>query len=743
MNSTLMRIILLILTFGTAYSGFAQTFTGTVRDKETDELIPFAEVFFVELNAGRVTDENGVFKIEHSHPKNIEVQISFIGYNTLKTKIDMSQVHEQTFYLEPNHIELNEVVVSVPTGKLQRENVVSVEQKKITQLQQTAPATLAEAISSIPGVEQNTTGVGIGKPVIRGLTGNRIVTYAQGIRIENQQWGDEHGLGVGEAGIESVEVIKGPASLLYGSDALGGVLYFVDERYASHNTVEGYLKSNFLSNTLGSINSFGAKVHNEKLTFNLFGGYSTNADYSIPGGQRVSNSRFDEKNAKAALGFHSKNWISNIRYSYLQNYFGITEAADYVTSVDRTFVLPYQKISNHNLSVENVLFTGNSTWNLMLGYTDNNRNEYEDSEVDPALSMDLRTSTYNLKWNSPSFNDEKLDFIIGSQGMYQTNTNSGEEILIPDAKTIDLGGYAIVNYALDGVQLQGGIRYDHRLIDTKEVIDPTYGVPAFNNDYGSINYSGGAVFTLNNVTLRANLSSGFRAPNTSELLSNGVHEGTNRFEKGNPDLKSEQATQFDFSFDFKNKHIEFTINPFINSIHNYIYLSPAGTFEQGAPVYDYLQSTALLTGGEMGVHYHPHSVHWLHIESDLSSVFAQDADKNALPLIPATKWNTSLKVEFTSKKPVRMENVYVENVYKFAQNRVGQFETTTPGYNLVNMGFNMALGSGSRPFEINGGVKNIFNTEYIDHLSRFKPMGIPNPGINFFLGIKMGFEKKI
>lgn len=742
MNFTIKGVLLLFI-YSIASTSFAQTFKGTVLDKETKEPVPYADVFFVELNTGRVTDENGVFEIEHQHPKNIEVQISFIGYNTLSTKIDMSKVKEQTFYLEPNHIELNEIVVSVPTGKLQRENITSVEQKKITDLKQNAPATLAEAISNIPGVEQTSTGVGIGKPIIRGLSGNRIVTYAQGIRIENQQWGDEHGLGVGEAGIESVEVIKGPASLLYGSDALGGVLYFVDERYAKHNTVEGSLQSRFLSNTLGSINTFGAKVHKEDLVFNLFGGYSSHADYTIPGNERVANTRFDEKNAKASIGFHQKNWIANLRYSYLQNHFGITEGPDYSTSTDRSFVLPYQKISNHNLSLENVLYSGNSTYSLILGYTDNNRNEYENSVTSPALSMNLQTSTYNLKWNSPSFSNEKLDFIVGSQGMYQTNTNSGEEILIPDAKTIDLGGYAIVNYALENIQFQGGIRYDHRLIDTKEVADPNFGVPAFNNDYSSFNYSAGAVYTVKNITLRANLSSGFRAPTTSELLSNGVHEGTNRFEKGNPNLKSEQANQFDFTFDFRNKHIEFTINPFINVIQNYIYLSPTGNTVSGVPEYAYLQSSARLMGGEMGVHYHPHSVHWLHIESDLSNIIAEDAEQNPLPLIPATKWSTSFKVEFSSKRNVRLENVYIQNVYKFEQNRTSQFETVTPSYNLVNLGFNMALGSGNRPIEIDGGVKNIFDVKYIDHLSRFKPMGIPNPGINFFLGIKMGFEKNL
>ena len=174
------------------------------------------------------------------------------------------------------------MVISVPGGKLQSENIVNIERRKLEQLQQTAPATLAEAISNIPGVEQNTTGTGIGKPVIRGLSGNRIVTYAQGIRIENQQWGAEHGLGVGEVGIESAEVIKGPASLLYGSDALGGVLYFVDERYAKHNTVEGFAQIRFLSNTLGIFNTLGTKLHKGRFKLNLFGTYTSNADYQTP-----------------------------------------------------------------------------------------------------------------------------------------------------------------------------------------------------------------------------------------------------------------------------------------------------------------------------------------------------------------------------------------------------------------------------------------------------------------------------
>ncbi len=727
-----------------ALSANAQVFTGTVLDNETNEPIPYADVFFVELNTGRVTDMSGQFEIEHYHPKSIQILISFIGYTTLKEELDLNAISSRVFYLEPTHMELEEVIVSFSTGKLQNENVVSVEQKKITELQNSSPLTLAEAISNIAGVEQNTTGVGIGKPIIRGLSGSRIVTYSQGIRVENQQWGSEHGLGVGEVGIESVEVIKGPASLLYGSDALGGVLYFVDERYATHNTIEGFAQTTFLSNTLGSINNVGLKLHNEKVLFNLFGSLSSHADYNTPQENRVINTRFNEKNVKASLGFHKNNWISNIRYSYLLNNFGISEDATYSSSTARDMQLPFQTIGNHALSIENTLFTGDASWDLTLGYTSNKRQEFEDNENTAALDMNLRTGTYNLKWTSPMVSD-KIEFIIGSQGMWQTNLNSGEEQLTPDATTKDIGVFGLTNINLNQLQLQFGIRYDQRAIDSQQGLDDAAQIkfPLLNKKYTSINYSGGAVYSLNAITLRANIASGFRAPNTSELLSNGVHEGTNRYEIGNSNLVSEQATQVDFSFDVRNKHIEVSVNPFMNVIKNYIFISPTGTSIGNTAVYEYKQTNATLMGGEFGVHYHPHSIHWLHLESNLAVVYAQDESDKPLPLIPATNINTTLKVEFTSSNKFRVKDIHVQDIYKFTQDRAGQFETSTASYNILNIGMNLVLRTKGQPIEMRLGIKNVLNTTYIDHLARFKPLGIPNPGINGYIGLKVKFNKQL
>ncbi|MFT5819065.1 MAG: iron complex outermembrane receptor protein [Crocinitomix sp.] len=721
---------------------FGQTFTGTVLNSETKAPLVGAQIYFTDLKTGTETDKNGTFLIQNLTQKSLHIQITLDGYNIIEEFIDLEAKTAKTFYLEKGHFEFDEVIVSAPKTKLQGENIVNITHKKMADLQQTAPLTLAEAISTIPGVEQTTTGAGIGKPVIRGLSGNRIVTYAQGIRIENQQWGDEHGLGVGEVGIESVEVIKGPASLLYGSDALGGVLYFNDERYASQNTIQGFAQTQFLSNTLGSKNSLGFKIHKGKLKFNLFGAYSSQADYQVPNFDRVFNTRFDEKNVKVALGFNTSRWISNIRYSYLQNNYGIIEDATYSDTTDRNFMLPFQTIDNHNVSFENILFTGKSKLNLTLGYTNNYRKEFEEDANEPALGLYLNTFTYNLKWHSPTFK-KRIDFIIGSQGMAQQNKNNGEEVLIPDAATTDFGAFLIANLNFDKIQFQAGLRGDYREIDTKEMVTDEGAFPALNKSYKGFTYSGGAVYKRDKIKFRANISNGFRAPNTTELLSNGVHHGTNRYIKGASNLINENATQFDISMNYQNEHFAFSVNTFYNAIQDYIFLSPSNEIIDGSPVFEFLQTDAFLYGGELGFHYHPHKIHWLHLESNLSTVFAEDQNKNPLPLIPQTKISSTVRADFTSDGKVQLKNVFIQHIYKFQQDRIGLFEINSNAYHLINAGLSLEIATKNKPIEISTGVKNALNTSYIDHLSRFKTLGLQNQGINFYIGLKIKLDKSL
>jgi iron complex outermembrane receptor protein len=288
----------------------------------------------------------------------------------------------------------------------------------------------------------------------------------------------------------------------------------------------------------------------------------------------------------------------------------------------------------------------------------------------------------------------------------------------------------------------GGVRGDLRRIDAKATPTDDLVTDALTRDFRNFNFSGGFAYNINNSTFRGNVSSGFRAPNTSELLSNGKHEGTNRYEIGNKSLVSENAIQIDLAYELENEHFSLFINPFTNFIDNYIYLLPLDSIIENAPVFQYVQSKARLVGGEVSLHYHPHKIHWLHIESSFSTLFAQDDSGQDLPLIPATNINSRLKAELNTSG-IHDTEVFLQHIYRFHQNKTAPFESVTSSYHLVNLGFSTSFDLGTIPVSFNTGIKNLFNTQYIDHLSRLKPMGIPNQGRNFYVGLQFGFTKDL
>ena len=196
--------------------------------------------------------------------------------------------------------------------------------------------------------------------------------------------------------------------------------------------------------------------------------------------------------------------------------------------------------------------------------------------------------------------------------MNQVNSNYGEEQLIPDATTNDFGVFATSHIHFEKADVQLGARFDNRQLDILNSI---------NRNFNSFNGALGVKTNITNgVTARVNLATGFRAPNLSELASDGSHGGTNRYEIGNSDLKNEQNFQTDIALEFKNEHLELFANGFYNKINDYIFLSPNGDIIDADPVYEYLQDNALLYGGEFGFHLHPHPLDWIHFESSFAMV---------------------------------------------------------------------------------------------------------------------------
>ena len=713
----------------------------SVVDSESLKPIPYASVEIYEMQIQSYCDINGTYEIGYLS-NTTPVIISANGYKPISFIYKADETNSYDIKLEKSHIFLNEIVVSPTTGLIQKNNLTNVTLKKINQADQIMAPNLMELITTVPGVYSINTGASISKPVIRGLSGLKVVTFLNGLRIENQQWANDHGLNFTDIGIKSVEIVKGPSSLLYGADALGGVLYFTDEDYLPPNSFNSSFETRFESNSSSSFNIARIKLATEKIRLNVYAGYKSAAEYQIPNGEFVKNSSYNRKSLKASLGYNKNNWILNLRYNYNSNENGLPGHTHSLNPSPQEFlletqhrdrILPLQLIEDHYLSIENKLILSNqSIIKFNTGFTSNSITEFEEKVTIPGISMLLNNIPYNFSFTS--YLNKNIKWISGIQGMLTKNSNdeSAESSLIPNASSYDIGSYSLLQYSKSQFETQIGLRYDIREIDAGDLLS---------KNFSKINGSFGLVFQKGLYTLRTNISSGFRPPHLSEMLSYGVHHGTNRFEIGSQDLESEFANQFDISLDYGTEHINFNINPFYNHFQNYIYVAPTADFIDGYQVYEYTQASSARTyGGEIYLHYHPHFAHRLHIENDFSYVIGEDNNNNPLPLIPQTRLNSNLKYEFAETgKKFQLETILLQRTQFLDKNDVSTFETPSDSYEIYNIEGNFSY-SGEQNILMKLGVRNLFNTTYINHLSNLKGIGLPSAGINFYISINYLFN---
>lgn len=747
------NIILASLAFslGMAMSFAQNILQGKVTDQNNEGLL--AQVHIARTEIGTLADFDGNFTLNNIPNGKYEVIITYLGYSTQSHALVFPV--EDNFRLEitmkPSAVEMDAVILSIPFHKLQKDNVMKVEHLSATELSKQGAIGLSEGIQSIAGVNSIETGVGIGKPVIRGLSSNRVLTYAQGVRLENQQFGEEHGLGISDTGIESLEVIKGPASLLYGSDALGGVLYVNPERFAADDSYEADASAKYFSNTQGS--HFNAGVKNTSNGFGIIarGGYTSHKDFKTGNGLRASNTRFDETDFKFGAQYKNENISSSLRYNFNKNTLGISEGFG-EQSKSMKFEEPYQKVDSHIFSLNNTIYGDKSKWIVNLGYIANDRKEFEEHDHDHAhpspladnhddeasLRLKLNTFNYNIQHHFPS--TEHSDYIMGLQGMYQTNKNYGEEILIPDAKIYDAGVFLTSHHHINKIGLQAGLRFDTRRLKTQRTWnehDQAYIEPISKN-FNSLNAALGLKTDLSKqAVMRLNLATGFRAPNLAELTSDGVHHGTFRYEIGNVDLKSEQNFQVDLALEYYLSNVELYVNAFYNYIDDYIFLNPTGSFIEDNPVYHYTQKNAKLYGGELGFHIHPQDLTWFHIDNSYEMVIGKQSSGDYLPFIPAHSLNNTLRIDFKDGKLINNSSAFVKLKNTFKQQNTSQFETSTAGYSLVDLGFNTSIDWANAKIDLGISVTNLLDKTYYSHLSRLKEVGVYDIGRNIVLSTSL------
>lgn len=732
------KLILLYSLFIGIVANAQVTLTGTVKDLANQGL-PGAVIYFPDLKSGAVSQADGSFTINNLPKIKTLLQVRLLGYKTFVKTIDLATQTTLSVLLEESVVEENEVVVTgvSKATEVKRSAVpmVFIDQKYI---QQNTATNAIDVLARVPGVSTLSTGPNVSKPYIRGLGYNRVLTLFDGVRMEGQQWGDEHGIEVDQYLIDRIEVVKGPASLIYGSDALAGVVNLLPENPLSDGVVKGDLQANYQTNNGLVASSLSFAGNTKGFIWGIRGSYKAASNFQNKYDGRVYNTGFNEKDAYAYVGLNRKWGYSHLTLSMFDNLQEIPDGSR--DSLTRRFTkqiteddtlrpivsddelrsykigVIHQRVQHYRVFSTSNIILGQSKLAVRLGYQQSIRREYGHPQAADiaALYLLLNTVSYDVKYYLPEKNG--WETTTGINGMYQTNnTDKATEFVIPNFNLFDFGPFIYAKKTVGKFDFAAGARYDIRhfnngalytITDTTTGFDKvvSHDVSGATQQFSSYShtfqgFSGSAGLTYNissRFLIKANIARGYRAPNISEISAKGVHPGTGFQQLGNPDFKPEFNLQEDIGVFFDSEHISASGEAFHNIISNYIFNQKLQSVSGGDslfvqdgnsyPVYKFRQTRARLFGGEVRIDIHPHPLDWLHFENSVSMVYALnlggngaviDATNKYLPFIPPLHTNSELRAEVKNKIAC-FNHLYVKVgvQYYAAQNRILSADNT-------------------------------------------------------------------
>jgi iron complex outermembrane receptor protein len=667
--------------------GAIGTLTGTVTDKADGKPIVGATVSVPDLRNGAVTDVNGHYTLNHL-PRGIYlVQVSYLGYATFNQSVDFTKITTLNVQLQASSIETGEVVITgvSKATEIKRDPVPMVAVGKNYIDERSASGNVIDEIANLPGISAVTTGPNVSKPFIHGLGYNRVVTAEDGIRQEGQQWGDEHGIEVDQNSIDRIEIIKGPASLSYGSDAIGGVVNLITPPPVPEGKILGSVQGIYGTNQGLMNGSFRLYGNQNGLVWGTIISGKEAKDFQNPHDGRVFHTGYKEGDARAMIGLN-KSWGSSYLNASIFDDFQeipdgsrdsltrkftqqITDADTYRPIVPESILNSYaitplhQHVQLYRIYDNSNIILGNGNLIVNLGYQFSHRREYTHyTEPDiPGLNLHLATYTYDVKYNFNLGND--YETTVGVNGQYQNNTIGGATVFpIPAYHQFDIGPFAIIKKSFGKLDLSAGARYDSRSIteqaayvDTTNAAyptlvgqNPTTGpnvykqFSALSKTFSGATGSFGATYNFSDeFLLKGNIARGFRAPSIAELSANGADPGSSIYHVGNPDFKPEFNLQGDIGAFLTLPNVNASVEVFDNNIQNYIFQeqildsqgNPVRVNPDGSPnpngiyaKYTYVQSTARIDGGEFYLDIHP--LPWLHFANSLTLTYGTNLGNN-------------------------------------------------------------------------------------------------------------------
>lgn len=786
------KLILFSILILTVYFGFSQQkskaeLSGKITDANTGQALVGASIVLVETKVGTITDPSGNYLFHNIPSGHALIEISSAGYRSIVEHVDIYGTMQKDYKLVTSIIETEGVTITaVGAATSIRKAPISITRVNKEELLATPSSNIIDALRKQPGVSQLTTGPAISKPIIRGLGYNRLVVINDGLRQEGQQWGDEHGIEIDENSVSRIEIVKGPASLIYGSDALAGVVNIITTAPTTINTVKASILSSYGTNNKQRSIYGNIGGNQNGFNWNLWGDYKAAADYKNKYDGYVWNSKFNEKNIGGYIGYNGAWGYSHLIISRFNQKVGLIEGArdddgnfiktlaggvkPAATKTDFNSIdpqIPYQHIYHTKITLDNSFKAGTGKVSLILGLQRNQRQEFGNPDMpgEKALYFDLHTFNYTAAYHLKDHNGWNTS--LGVNGMSQNNKNKGLEVLIPTYDLFDIGEYIYTQKTIGKSTLSGGIRYDNRQLTSKKFSEGSvekFG--AFKKIFSNFSSSVGISYAAtHNFVIKLNLARGFRAPSIPELASNGAHAGTNRYEYGDVNLRSETSWQGDLGIELNSEHVLFSASTFYNHISNFIFYSKlAGSLTSDSlvevdgaliPAYKFAQRTANLAGFEALLDLHPHPLDWLHIENTISYVRGKFVDPiegtRNVPSIPATHWIAELRGEFLKNgKVIRDLALSMEVDHTFNQEKpflAFDTETATQGYSLLNAGITAKIIRNDKTLcSIYLLGNNITDVAYQNHLSRLKytdinastgRQGVFNVGRNFVFRINI------
>ncbi len=759
----------------------AQSLSGVVTDSASGQTIPGAVVYISQLKLGASTDVNGNYKISSLPSGSYVVNVEILGYNTITKPVAIKGNTVLNFPMSVAASSTNEIVVTA-LGNATTALRAPVPVTLVTHdfLVQQSSTNVVDGIASQPGITAITTGPGVSKPEVNGLGFNRVLTLFDGVRQEDFQWGDEHGIQIDPYAVYDAEIIRGAASLQYGSDAVGGVVSFKPAPFPESGTVQGSVLAEYQTNNGLIGTSVDVGGNNKGFVWDLRLSGENAHCYSDPKDGYVWGSAFREYNAKLTIGLE-KDWgYSRLTVSILHHTLEIPDGnrdgatgqfqfdfpingqldpnrADFL-SYNPTYV-GYQQVEHDMVSWQNKIIVGQGHILADIGYTQDHREEIDSGTV-PLLNMLMYTIPYSLKYQVES-DKTGLKLTTGINGMYQAMNNQPEApnpyvsvFLVPSYHLFDIGGFAIVEKDFKNLTLSGGLRYDTRSETGLSLYLINYGIPGqeevpagttgdypnfsgFQTTYSGVSGSIGASDQFAGSTyIKANIAKSYRAPAITEVGENGVHPGTNNYEIGDPSLKPEAGYEGDVAIGNNGKDVNFEVDGFGNYIQNFIFANRIASklggdsLNQGYPTFKFQSNTAIIAGIAACLNIHPKSIKWMELDNGFTYIYSellnQTDSTRHVPWTPAPRLTSELKFKLANKPASVLKGTYFKvGLAKYwAQNDIYSADWTelpSVPYTLFNAGIgtdfvNPKTSRVICSFYIN--VTNLTNVGYADHTSR-------------------------